>query len=67
MPGHGLTGAGGVIFVGAGGEWWNDFPGDTKRVSWMLDMFERSKRLRLDGFIYGMLIPGFRGLRGFPP
>jgi hypothetical protein len=52
--------------VGARVGSWNDFPGDTKRVSWMVDMFERSKRLRLDGFIYGMLIPGFRGLREFP-
>jgi hypothetical protein len=47
MPGHGLTGAGGVIFVDAGVGWWIDFPveGDidlrAKRSSWILDIFEK--------------------------
>jgi len=26
VPGHGLTAAGGVIFVDVGGGWWIDFP-----------------------------------------
>jgi hypothetical protein len=47
VPGQGLTGAGGVIFVGAGVGWWIDLSveGDidlrAKRSSWILDIFEK--------------------------
>ena len=47
MPGRGLTGVGGVIFVDAGVGWWIDFPVEAgaglgaKRESWILDIFEK--------------------------
>jgi hypothetical protein len=52
MPGQGLTGVGGVIFVGARVGWWIDFPVEAgidlraKKRSWNLDIFEKSKRSR---------------------
>ena len=47
MPGQGLTGAGGVIFVDAGVGWWIDLYVESdidlraKRSSWILDNFEK--------------------------
>lgn len=47
MPGHGLTGAGGVIFVDARVGWWIDFPVEAgidlrgKRGLWIMGICEK--------------------------